>query len=239
MHTECSVKQGKLYGVGIGPGDPRYLTLRAAELLRSVDVVFTTISRNATVSTSQAVVESQHPKGRIRQLVFTMSRDAAERQTQVRDNAAAIVDELRQGHDCVFATLGDCMTYSTFGYVLPLVRAALPGLEVEVVPGITSFATVAARSERVLVENRAQLRIVPSFSEDAAEHLEFPENSTTVLLKTYRHRKALLERLRREKDIDVLYAEHLTMDDEFFSADLDEIAHRPEAYLSLMVVKKK
>lgn len=91
------MRPGKLYGVGIGPGDPRYLTLRAAEILRTADVIFTVISRNASSSVSRSVVESQNPRGEIRQLVFSMSRDAAVRTEQVRANAEAIMDELRHG----------------------------------------------------------------------------------------------------------------------------------------------
>lgn len=232
------MKLGKLYGVGIGPGDPRYLTLRAAEVLAAADVIFTIISRNASASTSRAVVESQHPRGVIRQLVFSMSRDPAVRTAQVRANAETIKAELTQGRDCVFATLGDSMTYSTFGYVLDILRRELPELDVEIVPGITSFATFAAKAQRVLVENRESLHVIPSFSEDVAHTLEFPPSSTTILLKTYRNRKTLIDRLRAEENISVLYGEHLTMEDEFFSDDLDEIAARPEEYLSLMMVKK-
>ena len=112
------MKTGTLYGVGIGPGDPRYLTLRAADVLRSADVVFTVISPNAESSTSRAVVEYLKPRGEIRLQVFSMSRDKAVREEQVRANAEAIIAELRAGRDCAFATLGDAMTYSTFGYVL-------------------------------------------------------------------------------------------------------------------------
>ena len=57
------MKTGKLYGVGIGPGDPQYLTLRAADVLRSVDVVFTVISPNASNSVSQSVVDYLQPRG--------------------------------------------------------------------------------------------------------------------------------------------------------------------------------
>ena len=111
------MKTGKLYGVGIGPGDPQYLTLRAADVLRSVDVVFTVISPNASNSVSQSVVDYLQPRGEVRLQVFSMSRDKTIREEQVRANAEAIIAELRAGHDCAFATLGDAMTYSTFGYV--------------------------------------------------------------------------------------------------------------------------
>ena len=101
------MKTGKLYGVGIGPGDPQYLTLRAADVLRSVDVVFTVISPNASNSVSQSVVDYLQPRGEVRLQVFSMSRDKTIREEQVRANAEAIIAELRVGHDCAFATLGD------------------------------------------------------------------------------------------------------------------------------------
>lgn len=233
------MKLGSLYGVGIGPGDPRYLTFRAAEVLRGADVIFTVISANAEDSTSESVVGSLSPRGEIRRLVFSMSRDAAVRQAQVEENAAAILKELRAGRNCAFATLGDAMTYSTFGYVLRIIRQQHPELDVEIVPGITSFATFAAKAKTVLVENGQQLRVVPSFRAEMADSLQFPAGSTTVLLKTYRSRKALLERLAREEDVEILYGEHLSMPDECILADLPAIAERPETYLSLMLVKKK
>ena len=233
------MKSGKLYGVGIGPGDPRYLTLRAADVLRSADVIFTVISRNASSSVSRSVVEYLRPRGEIRLQMFSMSRDRATREAQVQANADAIIDELRAGRDCAFATLGDAMTYSTFGYVLDRIRKAIPGVEVEIVPGVTSFATLAAKAETVLVENGEQLRVIPSFRSDMAESLDFPKGSTTILLKTYRSRAALLDRLAREENVEILYGEHLTMEGQTLLTDPDAIRERPEEYLSLIMVKKQ
>ncbi|MFQ8890363.1 MAG: precorrin-2 C(20)-methyltransferase [Bilophila wadsworthia] len=169
------MKPGKLYGVGIGPGDPRYLTLRAADVLRSVDVIFTVISQNASSSVSRSVVESLEPRGEIHLQIFSMSRDKAVRAAQVQANADAIITELKAGRDCAFATLGDAMTYSTFGYVLEIIREAIPGVELEIVPGITSFATLTAKAGTVLVENGEQLRVIPSFKSEMAETLDFPK----------------------------------------------------------------
>ena len=210
---------GKLYGVGIGPGDPQYLTLRAVDVLRAADVIFTVISRNAADSVSRNVVESLHPQGEIRLQMFTMSRDREERAAQVRANAEAIMAELKAGKNCAFATLGDAMTYSTFGYVLEIIRTELPGVEVEIVPGITSFATLAAKAGKVLAENGESLHVIPSFRAEQVEKLEFPAGSTTVLLKTYRSRAALLERLRREKDVEIIYGERLTMPGEALESE--------------------
>ncbi len=233
------MKPGKLYGVGIGPGDPQYLTLRAADVLRSVDVIFTVISQNSSNSISQTVVEYLEPRGEIRLQIFSMSRDKSIRMGQVKANADAIIDELRAGRDCAFATLGDAMTYSTFGYVLDIIREAIPDLKLEIVPGITSFATLTAKAGMVLVENGEQLRVIPSFRSEMAESLEFPKGSTTILLKTYRSRVALLDRLEREKDVEILYGEHLAMEGQTLLTDPAAIRARPEEYLSLIMVKKQ
>ena len=222
------MKTGKLYGVGIGPGDPQYLTLRAADVLRSVDVVFTVISPNASNSVSQSVVDYLQPRGEVRLQVFSMSRDKTIREEQVRANAEAIIAELRAGHDCAFATLGDAMTYSTFGYVLEIIRKAIPNLDLEVIPGITSFATLTAKAGTVLVENGEQLRIIPSFRAEMAEALDFPKGSTTIL-----------DRLAREEKVQVLYGEHLAMKEQALLTDPDAIRARPEKYLSLIMVKKQ
>lgn len=232
------MKTGTLYGVGIGPGDPQYLTLRAADVLRSADVVFTVISPNAETSASQAVVEYLKPRGEIRLQVFSMSRDKTIREEQVRANAEAIIAELRAGRDCAFATLGDAMTYSTFGYVLEIIRKAVPNLNLEIVPGVTSFATLAAKAGTVLVKNVEQLRVIPSFRSDMAETLDFPQGSTTILLKTYHSRKALLDRLAREENVEIIYGEQLAMEGQTLLTDADAIRERSEKYLSLIMVKK-
>lgn len=231
---------GKLYGVGIGPGDPGLVTLRAADILRGADVVFTVESANTTHSVSRAVVESLGPlRGEVRTLSFSMSRDAAVRSAGVKANADAIAEELKNGRDCAFATLGDAMTYSTFGYVLPLIRAAVPGVDVEIVPGVTSFAHLAARAGRPLAEDGEELRVIPAFRAERAAGLTFPPGSATVLLKTYRSREALCARLEQERDATILYGERLGMDGERVCEGLDAMRTRPAEYLSLVLVKKK
>ena len=232
------MQPGKLYGIGIGPGDPELLTLKGARILAECDVIFTVISQHVSESVSGAVVEAVRPKGRVERLTFSMSRDPAERQAMLAANAQRIADELVQGRTCAYTTLGDTLTYSTYGYMLKILRQTLPDLEVETVPGVTSFATLAARADAVLVENTEDLRVVPAFKASMAESIEFPKGSSTVLLKTYRSRNALIRRLRQEKDLEVLYGERLTMEGEFISRDLDEIEARPECYFSLMLVRR-
>ena len=230
---------GKFYGVGIGPGDPRHMSLRAAEVLREADIVFTVVSPNAAYSVSGAAVAALAPlRGEVRVLQFSMSRDEAVRFATIEENARLISRELASGRACVFATIGDVMTYSTFGYILERVRNVLPGLEVEIVPGINSFSMLASASGKVLVEDDETLRVIPAFKSEMVDELAFEPGSTTVLLKTYHSRAALLERLEREPDIDIVYGERLGLDGEFLTTDLECIKERPSTYLSLLIVRK-
>lgn len=236
------MKLGKIYGVGIGSGNPEYLTLRAYKILKEADTIFTVISKNASDSVSKSVVEYVEPRGKIELLIFSMAKNKEEREQQVSANANKILAEVEQGKNIAFASLGDAMTYSTFGYVYKTIKEKHPNIEIEIIPGINSFSTLSAISQKVLVENRAALHILPAFKEEDIDKIEFPENSTTILLKTYRSRSALLTRLQKEKEkfpqLEIVYGEHLGLEGERLAYSLEEIKALPETYLSMIMVKK-
>ncbi len=229
---------GNLYGVGVGPGPVEYLTLRAAELLRKVDIVFTVAGPKTKSSISTSIVKGLGGiSGEIRELTFAMSRDNALRDTTIRKNSEIIMEELRAGKDCVFATIGDPMTYSTFGPIMRLAEVEIPELSIEVVPGITSFAGLAARSREVLVEDQEELHIIPGFDSDKIESLEFQPNTTTTILKVYKNRNQLIDRLESMPISSTLYGGHIGLKDELITKDMPSLKETKEEYLAMMVVK--
>lgn len=231
---------GTFYGVGVGPGDPSMLTLRAADVLRGADVVFCAAARNSRKSVSRSVVESLgHRQGELVELVFSMHRDKAVCQKAWRENAVRVVDELKKGRDCAFATIGDPLIYSTYSYLLAEVQQLLPEVTVETVPGITSFQLAAARGNKELVEDDDILTVIP------ADHLAasgkddlLSATDCVVILKTYKQRNRVLERFRsygvKPKGI---YAAHLGMEGEIITDDLDNVPERPNEYLSMLILK--
>ncbi len=233
------MKLGKFYGVGIGPGDPQYLTLLAVDVFRKVDLIFTVVGRNSKFSVSRKVIDSvTQVKAEKRELTFSMARDWDQRRAGVRENAEQIFVALKAGQDCAFATLGDPMTYSTFGYLLKILQEELPDLEIEVVPGITSFAALAAKSKTVLVEDDESLHVFPGQNVERPETIELLPKSANIILKSYKNRNRLVEYFSEQEGCSLIYGSRLCLDGEFTATDAQAIIAHQDEYLSLMIIKK-
>lgn len=225
-------KSGCFYGVGLGPGDPELVTLKAWRILQRVARIYAVASRQGERSVSEAIVAAlPGVAAPVTRLVFAMNCDAADRRRTVAEHAATIAAALREGLDCAFVTIGDPMTYSTCSYLLRELRRALPELAAEIVPGVNSWSLLAARAQTPLVEDRGILEIVPSYRLDAASAAP----RTTVYLKTYHTRNAILDAVPDSSP--VLYGENLGLDGENVTADLTAARKLPETYLSLLAVK--
>ena len=130
---------GTLYGIGVGPGDPELLTLKAARLLATVDVVFVSSQERSGKSLAGEIAAPHLPPGReVVPLTFSHTFRGVEERSAHREAARRVLDVLRRPASAAFLTLGDPMTYSTFTYVLEALRELEPAAPVEVVPGITS-----------------------------------------------------------------------------------------------------
>ncbi len=112
------IKQGKLYGIGIGPGDPELLTIKAVKALGKADVIYVPKSKEQTSTVLHIVKEYLSKDAVIEPLEFPMARDLQIRLSSRKHNAEIITKELEKGKTVVFLTLGDPMLYSTYSYVL-------------------------------------------------------------------------------------------------------------------------
>lgn len=132
---------GILYAVGVGPGAPDLLTLRAARILGSVDVILAAASpRNDYSAALDTARPHLRPDARVLRLEFPMTRDRQVLARAWRAAAETTLAVLAGGESAAFLTIGDPLIYSTFGYLLRTVRGLEPATAVEIVPGITSFS---------------------------------------------------------------------------------------------------
>lgn len=231
---------GTLYGLGVGPGDPELLTLKAAHILRQTPDVFAASSTKNDYSIAEAIVRPHLPEGAsVIRLGFPMTRDKAVLAAAWEENAATMAAVLAAGRDAAFLTLGDPMLYSTFGYVLPLLRARLPELPVVIVPGIMSLQAAAAATGKALAEAGENLLVASGIDEDGRLRKALEAADNAVILKAYRNfprLRSLLGSLGLAGR--TTFVTRLGHAGEAVVDDLDDAPEKPH-YLSLCLVKRR
>ncbi|MDO4338824.1 MAG: precorrin-2 C(20)-methyltransferase [Eubacteriales bacterium] len=225
---------GKLYGVGVGPGDPELLTLKALRLVKEADVIALP-GEEPKETVAFKIVEGAYPRLGEKPLLavpMPMTKDKELLEKYHREGAEAIKAELDKGHTVVFLTLGDPTVYSTYLYVHK--RICQMGYETEIVSGITSFCAVAARMNMGLVEKAEPLHVIPA-SYQIDEAMKLP--GTKVLMKAGKKMKSVKEQILAMGEEGIMI-ENCGMPDEKIYRSVEEI---PETagYYSLIIVKDK
>lgn len=150
----------RLYGIGVGPGDPELVTMKAARLLSRLPVVALPESAAGRERLAyNAAAPYLAPGAEVLTLDFPMATDRALRLAARARAGVQVLERLRGGHDVGFISIGDPAHYSTFAYVRDAVIAE--GHPVEMVPGITSYSAAAARTGTILVREDERLAVVP------------------------------------------------------------------------------
>ncbi len=180
--------KGKLYGVGIGPGDPDLLTLKAVKAIGKADIICVPKSKEQA-STALAIVNAFVDENAfIEYMTFPMSKDVNVRIEARKQNALLIEKHLDEGKNIAFLTLGDPMLYSTYSYILEYLNT---DFEVETIPGIYSFAAISSLLNLPLCKDNDQLSVIGSFDKNASGVLELSD--TTVCMKISRYKTQLYD----------------------------------------------
>ena len=152
------MKYGTLYGIGVGPGDPELITLKALKTLGRVAVVFAAASSGNKYSLAVEIASPHLKEGvPVVHLGFPMTRDKMRLAEAWAENGEKVAETLKNGKDAAFITLGDPLTYSTFGYILETIRETYPDIPIKIIPGITSYQAGAAAAGHILVEGDESL----------------------------------------------------------------------------------
>jgi len=161
----------RLIGVGVGPGDPELITVKAIRVLRTADLVLVPVlgrpgeEDRAETGRAEATVRAHVDDAVIRRVAFALNDTGGvtpDRASAWDAAADAVTGAFAAGAGTVaFATLGDPALYSTFSYLAQTVTARDPGVTVETVPGITALQDLAARSGTVLAEGTESLVLLP------------------------------------------------------------------------------
>jgi precorrin-4/cobalt-precorrin-4 C11-methyltransferase len=155
----------RLIGVGVGPGDPELVTVKAVRVLREADVVLVPVLSTGEPGRAEAIVRTYVTPDRIRRLEFALDDTGGvtpRRAAAWHAAAAAVAGEFARGATAVaFGTLGDPHLYSTFSYLAQTVRDLVPGVTVETVAGITAMQDLASRAGLSLAEGTEPVTLIP------------------------------------------------------------------------------
>ena len=211
----------RLVGVGVGPGDPDLITVKAIRVLQSADLVLLPTMDLTQVGRAEATVRAHVDHDRLRRLHFALNeREDRARREAAWDAAGQVVaevfarlatgasdsvpsDSVPSGSVTVaFATIGDPNVYSTFSYLAATVRLLVPDVQVSTVPGITAMQHLAAESGVPLVEGEETLTLYPLTAGLQGYREALRRSDTVVAYKGGRHLPQVVEVLREEQRLD-------------------------------------
>lgn len=233
---------GTLYGIGVGPGDPELLTIKAVKALKQVEHVFAAASTKNDYSLAHEIVRTHLPPNTpLDQLAFPMTFDADHLEDAWLANCEKVIEVLKQGRHAAFLTLGDPLTFSTFIYLMRKIRKQLPEATIIAIPGITAFQAAASCALVPLAEGEEVLTII-SGAKGAGRLRDVVQFSdSVVLMKTYKHFPQILDQIQEVglKE-NCCFISRCGLEGEIIEQDFERLSRfKQPHYLSLMIVKKR
>jgi precorrin-2/cobalt-factor-2 C20-methyltransferase len=231
---------GKLIGASLGPGDPELITRRAWAALQSGARWLYPVKKAEESSYALAIVERGGiavPADAV-ELVFPMTRDADILAKAWARAATQTVELLASGRDLVFLVEGDASTFATFGHLARVVRELVPEVEVETIPGVSSFAAAAASTGTTLAEEDETFAVIPAaYGVGVIDHL-LDEFDTLALLKVKPLLDEILDLLeRRDLLASSVFIEKVGSPQERIVRDVASLRGEKVNYLSLLLVQ--
>lgn len=238
---KTDISLGKLYGVGLGPGDPKLLTLKAKEILIKADVIFVPKASEKKDSLARFILEKALPKKlHLEELIFPMTRDKRILEKFWDKAAGKVIQAVEQGRQVAFATIGDPFIYSTYPYLLQCIKSKRPEIPVETIPGISAMNLAASLIEVPLVEGNESLALLP-LPEDLNELKEvFCKFDTTVLMKIGKRLKPLIHFLKKAKlENSSFFISRAGCPEQHVVKGLSSLKKETSGYLSILIVKTR
>lgn len=232
---------GTFYGIGVGPGDPELLTVKAARLLEKIDVVFTAASTKNNYSVAYEIAKPYIPKTvEIVPLPFRMTLKHKARRQAREENAKRVLQVLSQGENAAFLTLGDPMTYSTFSYMAKALKELEPNITIRSIPGITSYQAAASRLIVSLAKGEESLLVVSGAQGGVALKKAMCKADSIVMLKTYKNFDHILKTLEELNLVEhTIGISRCGLEGEEIIHDVSRFNGRCPPYFTLLIIKPK
>jgi len=232
---------GTLYGIGVGPGDPELITVKAFRLLKESPVIAYPKKRMGSKSYAHQIAELyvNPAEKEMLGLVFPMTKDQEVLEMEWARATAQVWEQLRQGKDVAFVTEGDPLFYSTFIHMMRIMQETHPEVPIKSIPGVSSFLGAASRLGLPLADGDEQIGIIPATEDKVAMRNALIQHDCVIFLKVAKVLDMVLELL---EELDLLHkasvATKVTSSEEVVWTDVRQLAGAELGYLTLMVVRK-
>lgn len=231
---------GKFFGIGVGPGDPDLITLKAYKILQEVAVVCVPKSKSETASLALRIVQphlTQHQK--IIEVIMPMQEDPAILSSYWKEAAKTIAWHLCQEQNVAFLTLGDPSFYSTYSYLFRNLKEELPEITWEIIPGIMSISAAAARAGLSLAEGKEKIAVVARNFDEVELSSILDNFNTVVLMKLTRDFDAIIDLLNKKGLTgQAVLVSRCGLPGEKIISDLSAQKGQLIDYFSLLIVKR-
>ncbi|MBI3398954.1 MAG: precorrin-2 C(20)-methyltransferase [Deltaproteobacteria bacterium] len=239
---DSKLRTGILYGVGIGPGDPELLTLKALRILKQTDIIAVPKSKEEAGSRALSIVEKvvDLKDKEIVELILPMTKDREILAKARKEVTILLSERLKQGKDVACITLGDPLWYSTFSYLIPFIIDAIPGVKVQIIPGVSSINAAAGVALLPLAEADEKLAVIPATygQEDLKEIVK--RFDTVVLMKVSSVIEKVLTVLEELALKDkAVFVSRAGWPEERVIKDLNSLKSQNLDYFSMVIVKNE
>ncbi len=228
---------GTFYGIGVGPGDPELLTMKAIKTIQTVDIIIAPKTEKKDGSVAFNIAKPYLKKDvRVVYQVFPMVKGFSESTEAWEANKQEIMGFLAEGKNVAFLTLGDAMFYSTYIYVFRLLEKA--GVKIETIPGIPAFCAIGSHLGWPIVEGDDVLSIIPATADAAKIRKAMAVADNVVIMKVYKNFPEIADLLEEngmmEKSVMV---SRCGLPDEERIDDIAARKHEPVNYLSTILAR--
>ena len=228
----------KFYGIGTGPEDSTLVTIKAVNTIKMLDILYTPEPKKGGDSLALSIVKEYVPDTvEIKQRHFPMNNDSVEKMASWDAIAAEIKDDVKAGKEVGFITLGDPMIYSTYVYIM---ERLMDEIEVETIPGISSFSNIASNQNFPLVMDTDPLMVIPCTMEEEKIDAALQTYDCFVLMKVYKNFKEIVQKLEKYDLIDsAILVSNSSQEREVVYKDLRDV-HLQEkiSYFSTILVNR-
>lgn len=234
------MKMGTLFGLGVGPGDPELITVKAFRRLQESPVIAYPKKLKGSKSYAHRIVEVyiNPAEKEMLGLVFPMTKDEDTLRTEWTKSVEAIYSYLVQGKDVAFVTEGDPMLFSTFIHLMNLMKSMYPDVPIETVAGISSFNGSVNRLGIALADGDDQVAMIPATEDMEEMRRVMEDHDAIVFIKVAKVIDAMLDLLEEMNLLEKAHVVTKVTSDEEVIWKINELRGAELNYLSCMVVRK-